>query len=143
VYAMRPTLVVVMVYGHNPTASTTVMPAVTALVSDIKKLNGDQHIILVGGHVAAVPAHSLSETGADFVATGEGYETVAQLHYALAAGTSTAAAPGLGFIDQSCTYQATPSPPLVDKIPTVAWDLLPMHKYRCHNWHNDYDPAHR
>jgi radical SAM superfamily enzyme YgiQ (UPF0313 family) len=94
---------------------------------------------LLGGHAAALPAHTLAEERADFVAAGEGLYTMVDLLGAL-----STAAPELDKV-RGLWYRegghprATAPAPLVDdldrQMPGVAFDLLPMERYRAHNWH--------
>ena len=85
---LGPTLVAVVVYGHQPSASTQIMPAAGAVCSAIKDLDPRQKVLLVGGHVAALPERTLREESADFVAGGEGLVTLTELLTALKAGDS-------------------------------------------------------
>jgi radical SAM superfamily enzyme YgiQ (UPF0313 family) len=139
VVAMRPRLVAVVVYGHQPSASTQNMPAAGALCAEIKRRAPDQPIILVGGHAAALPERTLREEAADFVCGGEGPYTVAELLEALAAGDDgLAKVRGLWYRDGDAV-RSTPAASLVAdlerEMPGPAWDLLPMSRYRAHNWH--------
>ena len=104
---MRPRLVAVPVYGHQPSASTQVMPAARALVNAIKDLAPDLPVILVGGHVAALPERTLAEERCDWVADGEGLHTLVDLLSALAsvaarAKSELASAIALG----TCTFES-------------------------------------
>lgn len=136
--AMRPRLVAVVVYGHQPSASTQNMPAAGALCAEIKRRGPDQRVILVGGHVAALPERTLGEEAADFVCAGEGPHTVADLLEALAAGGDLAKVRGLWYRDGDAMRSTPPAPLVSDlegEMPGPAWDLLPMSRYRAHNWH--------
>jgi radical SAM superfamily enzyme YgiQ (UPF0313 family) len=93
----------------------------------------------VGGHVAALPERTLQEEAADFVATGEGLHTMVQLVAALKTPMPNfAGVPGLLHRVDGQVRQ-TPDQPLVADLDCqmrgVAWDLLPMPRYRAHNWH--------
>ena len=139
VLAARPRLVAVVVYGHQPSASTQNMPAAGAVCAEIKRRAPEQPVILVGGHVAALPERTLAEEAADFVCEGEGPYTVADLLEALAAGgRDLARVRGLWYRDGGAA-RSTPAAPLVAdldrEMPGPAWDLLPMSRYRAHNWH--------
>jgi len=116
----NPKLIAVVVYGHNPTASTTVMPEAGRICREIKKIHPGQKIIMIGGHVAALPERTLEEESVDYVSCGEGlYRILAIFH---------------GSTDPLSKYE----PPVWDlnkDITGIAWDLLPMAKYRAHNWH--------
>lgn len=56
---LNPLLVAVVAYGHNPSASTQVMPYAGAVCTAIKQFLPDLKIFLVGGHVAALPEITL------------------------------------------------------------------------------------
>jgi radical SAM superfamily enzyme YgiQ (UPF0313 family) len=136
---LDPVLAVVVVYGHQPSASTQIMTAAGQVCSAIKQLIPWQKVLLVGGHVAALPMRTLREEEADFVAVGEGLHTMIDLVAALkTAGPRFDSVPGLGYRDGERLCQ-TPDRPLVrdldGEMPGVAWDLLPMKEYRAHNWH--------
>jgi anaerobic magnesium-protoporphyrin IX monomethyl ester cyclase len=135
---VRPRLIAVVAYGHQPSASTQNMPAAGAVCAEIKRRAPDQPVILVGGHVAALPERTLTEEAADFVCDGEGPHTVADLLEALASGGDLAKVRGLWYRDGD-VVRSTPAAPLVAdldrEMPGPAWDLLPMHRYRAHNWH--------
>lgn len=137
---IRSLLTAVVVYGHNPSASTQVMPSAGAICSAIKQSRPESKILLVGGHVAALPERTLREENADFVSGDEGLYTLLDLLEALKAGSNAdySKVRGLWYWDGK-NVKANPSGPLVksldQEIPEMAWDLLPMEKYRAHNWH--------
>jgi anaerobic magnesium-protoporphyrin IX monomethyl ester cyclase len=181
--ALDPRLAALIVYGHQPSASTQSMPAAGATARAIKETAPDRPIIIVGGHVAALPERTLREEAVDFAATGEGPVTVEALLRALKAqepehpssyqnaerlnlrnfGEACAASerdhlrrtdpkgqsfggvasvPGLAYWaeneDGEREPRRTPPAPLVEDLDLDltgdAWDLLPMDKYRAHNW---------
>ena len=80
---LNPVLAAVVVYGHQPSASTQIMTASGQVCTAIKELSPDQPVLLVGGHVAALPERTLREEDADFVAAGEGLHTLVGLVEAL------------------------------------------------------------
>ncbi|HWG44469.1 MAG TPA: B12-binding domain-containing radical SAM protein [Gemmataceae bacterium] len=136
---LNPVLAVVVVYGHQPSASTQIMTACGQVCTAIKLVAPDQHILLVGGHVAALPERTLREEDADFVAAGEGLHTMVQLVGALRSPIPIlSGVPGLYYRDGRA-IRSTPDTPLVGNLDVemsgVAWDLLPMERYRAHNWH--------
>ena len=138
VVAMRPRLVAVVVYGHQPSASTQNMPAAGLVCAEIKRRAPAQPIVLVGGHAAALPERTLREEAADFVCGGEGPYTVADLLEALAAGGGLEKVRGLWYRDGAAVRTTPPAPLVGDldrEMPGPAWDLLPMDRYRAHNWH--------
>src|ERR1051325_9823790 len=80
---MDPLLTAVVVYGHQPSASTQNMTAAGAICTAIKQADPERKVLLVGGHVAALPERTLREEAADFVCSGEGPYTVLELLEAL------------------------------------------------------------
>ena len=115
------------------------MTAAGRVCTAIKRLAPEQKILLVGGHVAALPARTLAEEDADFVAAGEGLHTLVELVEALKTpGPDLTRVPGLWRRDGG-RPRVTPDRPLVAdldaRMPAQAWDLLPMSHYRAHNWH--------
>lgn len=130
---INPKLVVIVVYGHNPSASTQLMPYTKELV---QQLGGSIKVLLVGGHIAALPRKSLLETKADYCCTGEGPITIA----ALLNGVDITNVPGLIYINRfgdTCSSRCTAA--LIENLdevyPSLPWHLLDMTKYRAHNWH--------
>src|SRR5262245_30986046 len=55
VCALSPVLVAVVVYGHQPSASTQNMTGASALATAIKHTCPDIPLLMLGGHVAALP----------------------------------------------------------------------------------------
>jgi len=136
---LSPSLAAIVVYGHNPSASTQVMPAAGAICTAIREQNQRQPILLVGGHVAALPERTMQEEDCDFVATGEGPVTLHELLGQLNKGMPDFSAVRGLLYRHNGSLVATPPAPNVrnldDEMPGIAWDLLPMEKYRAHNWH--------
>ncbi len=86
VTTLDPCLVAVVVYGHQPSASTQNMTGASAVVTAIKTSNPDMKVLMLGGHVAALPGRTLQEEICDFVTSDEGLYGVTDLIEALAAG---------------------------------------------------------
>jgi len=137
---MNPLLTTVVVYGHQPSASTQNMTAAGSICTAIKQENPEGKVLLVGGHVAALPERTLREESADFVCYGEGPHTLVDLLQALkfSGHTDYQHVRGLCYWADG-VLSKTPPAPLVkvldEEMPEMAWDLLPMKKYRAHNWH--------
>jgi anaerobic magnesium-protoporphyrin IX monomethyl ester cyclase len=144
VAARNPKLIGLIVFGHQPSASTQQMVGARDACVAIKKINPDIPVIIVGGHVAALPEQTLREEPVDFACNSEGPVTVLQLLEILSqdgrlkpSSIELAEVEGLVFRDDDaiCSIQA---PELIKDVDTElhgnVWDLLPMEKYRAHNW---------
>ncbi|MBI3262610.1 MAG: radical SAM protein, partial [Acidobacteria bacterium] len=137
---LGPRLVAVVVYGHQPSASTQNMTGASACVTALKTLTPTTPVLMLGGHVAALPERTLADEPCDFVTRDEGLLGIVGLLEALR-GTSDPdlrSVPGLVH-RQGGRVVVNPAAPLVTDLdrdmPGVAWDLLPMTRYRAHNWH--------
>ena len=130
---MRPRFAVLVVYGHHPSASTQTMPGARAALQAIRDAAPDVRTAIVGGHVSALPERTLREEPVDFVIEGEGFTTLE----GLARSEDNTKVPGLWWEDGDFMYHA-PSAPLLQDLDALApppWPMLPMHRYRAHNWH--------
>lgn len=131
----KPNLIAIVVYGHQPSASTQNMPSSGDIALAIKRLSSTPPIMMVGGHVASLVARTLAEEIVDYVATGEGLYAMLDLLN----GNKIPDVRGVAYQDDHGNVYTTAEPPLVDDVdvlmPAQAWDLLPMHLYRAHNWH--------
>ncbi len=140
VIALKPKLVTVVVYGHQPSASTQNMTGASAIAAAIKTRSTDIPLLMLGGHVASLPERTLQEEACDFVSRDEGLYTVVDLleAYRGARFPSLTNIRGLVYRDHGQPV-SNPAAPLVKDLdrdmPGVAWDLLPMTRYRAHNWH--------
>ena len=136
---LNPILAAVVVYGHQPSASTQIMTAAGQVCSTIKEYTPEQAVLLIGGHVAALPERTLREEKADFVAAGEGLDTLVSLVEALKTSRPDfSKVPGLWYRAEGQIRSTTDKPLLANldvEMSGQAWDLLPMTRYRAHNWH--------
>ena len=137
---IAPRLAAIVVYGHQPSASTQNMTGASAIATALRQLEPSQLTIMVGGHVAALPARTLAEEAVDFVADGEGLYTLQDLLLALQEPRPDfSRVRDLWYRHEGQPVRSQAYAPLfraVDaEMPGLAWDLLPMDKYRAHNWH--------
>jgi anaerobic magnesium-protoporphyrin IX monomethyl ester cyclase len=136
---LNPHLVVLVVYGFQPSASTQNMTAAGAIALAIKSISNPP-ILMTGTHPAALPRRTMHEEKIDYVCSGEGPRTITQLAMALKHSRTDAHkfVPDLYYL-QGDVVMNTPAgellPDLDAAMPGAAWDLLPMHSYRAHNWH--------
>jgi len=134
---INPVLAAVVVSGSNPSASTMNMYGAEAIVSDLKSLSPDIPVSLGGLHPSALPERTVAESGCDYVIQGEGFYTYPALIDALKAGRKNPPVKGLWYENEG-TVAGHPRPDILadlSVLPMPAWDLLPMKKYRAHNWH--------
>ncbi len=135
---MNPRLVGMVVFGHQPSASTQQMVGAREAGAAVRDEAPDLPIIIVGGHVSALPERTLSEEPVDFACKGEGPATIVQLLERLRAGSEDwESVEGLVW-RRDGTPVVNPSAPLIANLDRdlhgKAWDLLPMDRYRAHNW---------
>ncbi|MBM3848189.1 MAG: radical SAM protein [Verrucomicrobia bacterium] len=139
---LNPVLTAIVVYGHQPSASTQNMTGASAAATAIKSSNPDTKLLMVGGHVAALPKETLNTERVDYTCGGEGLVTMAALIDALKGGRSEdlQKVPDLWFWEKAgkAAYSAVSAPLVKDldaEMPMMDWEQLPMDRYRAHNWH--------
>ena len=127
----KPRLVCVAVYGHQPSASTQQMWGARQFCLEFVPLSAAP-VVMVGGHPSALPRLTLEEEIVDYVAMGEGPATVE----GLLAGHDEKDIPGLVWSGANGDVNINKAAPLFhpDDLHGNAWDLLPMDRYRAHNW---------
>lgn len=139
-----PRLAAVWVFGSQPSASTQKMTAASRTVAAIRELAPEARTILGGVHVSALPRKTLEEEAVDFVCEGEGAYTLLELVKLLREDDLEALGmvPGLWYREGGGAegeIRSTPAGPLIEDLDqhlgAVAWDLLPVERYRAHNWH--------
>ena len=135
---IAPLLVAVIVYGSQPSASTQNMTIAGKICTAIKSKTSTK--VAIGGlHPSALPQRTLEEENVDFVIEGEGLFTLENLLGALnSSNKDYSIIPGLWFFDNGNIKNNARAPLITDldkMLPIDAWDLLPMEKYRAHNWH--------
>jgi len=136
----NPTLIAMVVYGFQPSASTQNMPAAGETCTALKELNPNYRIMMTGTHPAALPERTMKDEDIDFVCDREGPQTIWQTALALkSASPKLGGVPSLWYRDNGRVVSNPPGDLMDDldgEMPSVAWDLLPMDKYRAHNWHS-------
>lgn len=134
----NPLLACLIVYGSQPSASTQNMAVAINICKELKQAASAK--VAIGGlHPSALPDFTLKETGADFVIEGEGPSTLLALIQALKYKRDDfSGVPGLWYYKDNVRKnnpRAALMENLDEMLPIAAWDLLPMQKYRAHNWH--------
>lgn len=140
----QPRLICIAVYGHQPSASTQQMYGARIVADQLRTAGVVEPIIMVGGHVAALPERTLREEPIDYAASGDGLTTILGLLY----NKDKSSVPGLVWTPDSVREGASVYTPVdqrriqinphipadVDDMHGDCWDLLPMDRYRAHNW---------
>jgi radical SAM superfamily enzyme YgiQ (UPF0313 family) len=122
--ALNPRLVVLVIYGQQPSASTQNMVGAKKLLDVLEAYYSTRYkVMLIGGHISALPQNSLDTICSDYVVKGEGLDSILDFLN------------NKGPIDHIYTESIIPQEELGTKLPGMAWDLLPMDKYRTSNWH--------
>jgi anaerobic magnesium-protoporphyrin IX monomethyl ester cyclase len=130
----QPRLINIHVCGQQPSSSTQLMPGAGLLCKAIKKQDKSARIILTGLHPSALPERTIREEECDFVGVGEGFYAL----LGLLQKNDLSKIPGLHYRKGSEIFankRAEDIQDLTSELRDVAWDLLPMEKYRAHNWH--------
>lgn len=94
--------------------------------------------LLGGRHPTALPEKTLCEEVVDYLCYGEGFYPLAGLLQLLRAGRDISSQPVRGiWYKQNGNVVPSPRAELLkdlDELPLIAWDLLPVQKYKAHNW---------
>lgn len=133
VRAQSPHLAVIVVEGHQPSASTQQMDGASEIARAFVRL--DPPVIIVGNHASALPDRTYLERANDnhsYICDGEGPLTIAEFLNK----TPLEDIPGLVWWHPYHDVVKNKTAPLVpiDQLHGDVWDLLPMDKYRAHNW---------
>lgn len=137
----NPVLVGIGVQGANPSASSTPkIAAASIIINDLKKLAPGIKTILYGIHPSALPEKTLKEEKVDFVCCGESFYAILRLLEMLKSDDSEIKdykIKGLWYMSNNEIISNGWGELVQDlnELPFIAWDLLPMDKYRAHNWH--------
>ncbi|MGA2916346.1 MAG: radical SAM protein [Sedimentisphaerales bacterium] len=135
-----PGLVVIGAVGSNPSASSTpkMVPA-GRLLNAIKNSLPNTRTALYGIHPSALAKETLNQEKVDFVFKGECFYTIVKLLEELnsEAEKKNYDIEGLwykknGIVAENGWGKLVED---IDQLPFAAWDMLPMNKYRAHNWH--------
>ena len=135
-------LTVFVVYGQQPSASSQNMQGVHDCLEIIKQNNPKRKVLLTGLYPSAVSRKTMIDEKTDFVCQGEGPRTITALMQVsnLEEPTQLEKVPGLWYRDEGHIKFTKPAALISQdelhiELPGMAWDLLPMDKYRTSNWH--------
>lgn len=166
---INPKLVCFVNYGANPNASTQSMEGTFKLANKLKQQHPNIYTLSIGSHTSALPLEVLKEPGIDLVSINEGVYTLHDLLEYLSStnpsGLDANKIRGLGWkypvekilcddrplamlTRKTVEYklniaQIVPQSRMDIDLPGMAWDLIDLSKYRCHVWHNNYNPTTR
>jgi radical SAM superfamily enzyme YgiQ (UPF0313 family) len=134
----RPRLLLLSTDSLN-SGDVTKMAAASDVLCELREVAPATPTILEGVVPSAFPEQMLREERATFVCQGEAFEPVVDLLRVLKSGRPhpEELVPGLWWLDDDRPVHG-PRRPLQahpDDLPLVAWDLLPVEKYRAHYWH--------
>jgi len=137
---MDPYLVVMPVYGFNPSSSTQTMPAARVLSSAIKDVLPKMPIIMMGTHPAGLPEKTLKDEPIDYVCGGEGPITIYELLLAIKAGERLDDIKKVRSLwhrinDNAVCNASAPLIDLNDEPALIGWNLMDPRKYYAHDWH--------
>lgn len=133
---LDPRLIVYMIYGQQPSASTQCMPAGRKVAEKVRALT-DRPSLVIGTHASALAERTLREEPYTYVCRGEGPYTVLGLLEHLKGRRSLSEVPGLAYRDADAVRVNEWADKIQDldkELPAQAWELLDMSRYRPHNW---------
>jgi len=140
----NPKLIVIVCYGLQPSASTQNMTAAGDIARLISEAGTDAKVMMTGTHPAALPELTMKKEAIDFVCDLEGPVTILKTLQAIEIQSNNfTSIPSLWSRDGDKIVPPLSAEPLLIDLDTemtgIAWDLLPMEKYRAHNWHSFND----
>ena len=136
----EPTLIVIAIYGQHPSASTHTMYGAKITTKIIKEHSHKTKVLFVGGHVSAIPEKTLQEEPCDFVAKGEGLETIIELlKVDLNNSEQLSRVPGLFFWENKKILHGPPNLTKMDTsldntYPRLDFESINFNLYRAPNW---------
>lgn len=124
----------------NPNSGDVVkVGAAEKILIALKKKAPHIKTILEGPYPSAFPEHTLKYEPVDFICQGEAFYPILGLLKTLKSNTKNKNYEINGiWYSKNGDIISNPRAPLIeniDELPFVAWDLLPMDKYRDYHWH--------
>ena len=137
----NPKVACFVVYGQQPSASSQNMEGAVSVAELLKKTCPQIKILFVGGHVSALPREVMERHPfIDMVCQNEGVYAISSLLQTNLKDKLDQVL-GLGYRENGQVFFNKPSP-IVDmkdlsrELSGIAWDQLPMEKYRTALWHS-------
>lgn len=142
---VKPDLVLFVVTGQNPNASTAAMDGAIEAAECVKNNIPNSCIAFVGPHVNALPEETLRKHSfIDIVLTNEGVYALRNLMSSNLSKTHFKDIKGIAYRDGNTIVlnegeRIVPQELLEVDLPGVAYDLMPsLTKYRTSSWHANY-----
>ncbi|HLD82599.1 MAG TPA: radical SAM protein [Candidatus Omnitrophota bacterium] len=141
---LAPQEVAARIVEYNPLlvgifTHTIRMAHTNKTIKELRKKAPQIKILLGGRHPSSLPEKTLLEEGPDFVCQGEAFYPLLELLGLLKSKkeSSDYKIMGLWYRKNGSIISSLPAPLIndLDTLPFIAWDLLPLDKYRAHNWH--------
>ncbi len=139
----NPRLILFVVTGQNPNASTAAM---SGAISAAELIETEGKVAFVGPHVNALPYETLEKHSfIDIAFTNEGVYALTSLLATDISDEGLKSVNGICWRDKSGYIEINPPAKIVPQellesdLPGVAYDLMPsLDKYRTSNWHANY-----
>jgi radical SAM superfamily enzyme YgiQ (UPF0313 family) len=139
----KPRVVLFVVTGQNPNASSAAMHGATEAS---RLLVGDYKIAFVGPHVNALPIQTLDRNPEiDIVLTNEGVYALRNILASNLSDNDLNGIKGIAYRDElrevklNSPEQIVPQSKMDIELPGVAYDLMPsLDNYRTSHWHSNY-----
>ena len=145
VKTINPKLVLFVVTGQNPNASTAAMAGAT----EASAILGDEFkIAFVGPHINALPVETLGKHGEiDIVLTNEGVYALKNLLKSNLSDSDLSGIKGIAYRDSdrfirlNDAEKIVPQELLEQDLPGIAYDIMPsLDNYRTSTWHTNFNP---
>lgn len=108
-------------------------------IKELRKTAPGLKILMGGRHPSSLPEKTLLEDNPDFVCQGEAFYPLVELlkQLKLANNGDDYKIRGIWYKNKGRVVSNRPAELFknLDDLPFIAWDLLPMDKYKAHNWH--------
>ena len=138
-------LVLFVVTGQNPNASTASMTGAVVAAKEVRELCPETKIAFVGPHVNALPLETLQRhENIDIAFTNEGVYALLNLLSTDLSESALKSTNGIAYrngdeININPPEKVVPQELLVQDLPGVAFDLMPsLDKYRTSSWHANF-----
>lgn len=147
IWDLHPKIIVFVVFGQNPNASSAAMSGAVQGAMDVKRDFPDKKIVFVGPHVNALPLEVLDESCVDIVLTNEGVYALHDLLRTDLSDIQLAKVHGIAYKDSDGIKHLNPPHKIVSQdrlmedLPGMALDFINPRDYRTSTWHTNFHDA--